>query len=116
MTWVPVHEFTHPFSIWLCSSYYKPTSIQRKALLGAGITEAPSREYLVLIMLHPETGTWIRSKTKHGDLQEYKQSEAVDNVIFLTETAFRPLDFTDVLDHDDSGRMMFYDRRIFSPT
>jgi hypothetical protein len=113
MNWVPVNDFAHPCSIWVCSSYYKGTSIERQAILDAGGDEAPKREYVVLVLLHPEEGRWVRSKTKHGDLQKLRESEAVDNVIFLSESAFRPLDFTDNLGHDDDGRMMFYERRIY---
>jgi hypothetical protein len=116
MNWVPYNEFVHPHSIWLTRSYYRPVSTERQALLGVEAPEAPSREYLVLILLHPEEGRWIRSKTKHGDLQKNRESEAVDNVIFLSESAFRPLDFTDNLGHDDDGRMMFYERRIYPQT
>jgi len=116
MNWVPVDEFVTPYSIWLCKSYYKGVSEARQALLAdelsASDLEAPMRQYLVLLIIHPEDGTWTRSKTKHGDLQDFKEMEAIDNVIFLTESKFRPLDFSPNLGHDDAGRMMFYERRI----
>ena len=119
MNWVPFDELVTPYSIWLCKSYYKGASEARRALFVDELTdeelEAPLRQYLVLILLHPEEGTWVRSKTKHGDLQDWKEMEAIDNVIFLTETAFKPLDFTSNLGHDDAGRMMFYERRIHPP-
>lgn len=115
MNWVPVDEFTHPHSIWLCRSYYKGVAVEKISLLGVE-REAPSKEYLVVIMVSPETGTWVRSKTKHGDLSELKESEAADNLEFLTQSAFRPLDFTDNLGHDDQGRMLFYEKRLLPNT
>lgn len=115
MTWIPTEEFVHP-CIWLCRAYYKGKnpSKERQAILNADL-EAPSLEYLVAVVLHPEEGRWYRSKTKHGDLQKLSDEEAVDNVIFLIESEFIELDFISNLGHDDSGRMMFYDRRIKPP-
>jgi hypothetical protein len=114
MNWVPIDEFTHPHSVWLCRAYYKATGEERIALLDAD-PEAPSKQYLIVILLHPEEGRWVRSKTKHGDLELLKEHEAADNVDFLLQAAFRPLDFTENLGHDDAGRMMFYERRLLPP-
>jgi len=111
MTWVPIDEFKHPFSVWLCRSYYKGTSEARIALAGVE-PEAPSKYYLVAVLVSPETGQWVRSKTKHGDLSMLKESEAADNIEFLTSSAYRPLDFTDNLGHDDQGRMLFYEKML----
>lgn len=111
MNWVPTDDFVHPHSVWLCSSYYKPTTPAQWALLGPN-NEAPMKNYLILILVHPETGRWVRSKTKHGDLEKLRESEAADNLDFLSSAAFRELDFTDNLGHDDEGRMMFYDNRL----
>lgn len=112
MTWVPTENFVHP-CIWLCRSYYRGHGVSedRQALMGIQ-PEAPSREYLVAVVLHPEEGRWYRSRTKHGDLNKLSGPEAVDNMLFLIESSFRPLDFIDSLGHDDSGRMLFYERRI----
>lgn len=120
MTWVPVNEFKYPWSIWLCKCYYKGVAVERQALLeeddiSDALPEAPSKYYAVLVMISPETGKWVRSKTKHGDLSTMSDSEAADNLEFLTRTAYRPLDFHENLGHDDSGRMMFYLRLAISP-
>lgn len=119
MNWVPVNEFKYPWSIWLCKCYYKPVAEERQAILheevAGDIPEAPSKYYAVLLLINPETGKWVRSKTKHGDLSKMSDSEAADNLEFLTKTAYRPLDFHENLGHDDSGRMMFYLRCAISP-
>lgn len=119
MNWVPVAEFAYPWSIWLCQCYYKGVGIPRQSILNGevvdDIPEAPSKYYAVLIVINPETGKWVRSKTKHGDLSTMTDAEAADNLDFLTNSAFRPLDFSDNLGHDDSGRMMFYTKRVLSP-
>jgi hypothetical protein len=112
MEWVPTDEFQHR-QVWLCQVYYKRTAEALQALLDAE-QEAPTRQFLVVIIENPSGSGWLRSKTKYGDLGARTESDAAEDADYLLNTKHKPLDWSSNLGHDDAGRMMFYVKRLIT--